>query len=150
MTVTPCVLFGVPVDGYTNDETLDRLGHLIDDGRRHGRAHQVATVNVDFLVNAITDRTVLDLLQNSALNLADGMPLVWASRLLGTPLPERVAGADLVPALARASAGRGWRIHLFGAAAGVAERARSTMLHEHPSALDHRRCGASEHRGGPR
>ncbi|MET0911642.1 MAG: WecB/TagA/CpsF family glycosyltransferase [Ilumatobacteraceae bacterium] len=132
--VTPCIVFGVPVDGYTNAETLDRLGELVDDGRRRGRAHQVATVNVDFLVNAVTDPTVLDLLQGAELNLADGMPLVWASRLLGTPLPERVAGADLVPSLARASAERGWKVHLFGAGPGVAERARAVMLTEHPDA----------------
>ena len=92
----------------------------------------MTTVNVDFLVNAIDDPDVMSLLQQADLNLADGMPLLWASRLLRTPLPERVAGADLVPRLAEASATRGWKIHLFGAGPGVAQRARDTMLEAHP------------------
>jgi N-acetylglucosaminyldiphosphoundecaprenol N-acetyl-beta-D-mannosaminyltransferase len=114
--------------------TLDRLDELVQLGRKHGRTHQVATVNVDFLVNALRDPHVHALLQRADLNLADGMPVVWASRLLGTPLPERVAGSDLMSHLAKASATRGWRIHLFGAGAGVADAARSAMLTLHPGA----------------
>jgi exopolysaccharide biosynthesis WecB/TagA/CpsF family protein len=60
--------------------------------------------------------------------------LVWISQLLGSPLPERVAGADLVPLLAEAAADRGWKVHLFGGAPGVADRARSIMQNEHPQA----------------
>ena len=128
------VLFGVPIDQLTLHRTVDRLGRLIQLGREQGRTHQVATVNVDFLVNALSDPELMALLQRAELNLADGMPLLWASRSLGTPLAERVAGADLVPLLAGASEERGWRIHLFGAAPGVADRARSLMLENHPGA----------------
>jgi N-acetylglucosaminyldiphosphoundecaprenol N-acetyl-beta-D-mannosaminyltransferase len=62
------------------------------------------------------------------------MPVVWASRWFDTPVPQRVAGADLITHLAEASEIRGWRVHLFGAGPGVAERARSMMLERYPSA----------------
>lgn len=129
------VVLGVPLDALTMSEALDRIGELVASGRRTGRIHQVSTVNVDFLVNALEDQSVLALLQDNSLNLADGAPVVWASRWLGTPVPERVAGADLVPALAAASAERGWRIHLFGGAEGVADRACRVLLDRHPGAV---------------
>jgi N-acetylglucosaminyldiphosphoundecaprenol N-acetyl-beta-D-mannosaminyltransferase len=131
---SPALLFGVPIDDLTMDETVDAIGELVDEGRRHGRSHQVATVNVDFLVNALDDPEVHALLQDAALNIADGTPVVWGSRLAGFPLRERVAGADLVPRLVAESAGRGWRIHLFGSAPGVAERAVELFRSSHPDA----------------
>jgi exopolysaccharide biosynthesis WecB/TagA/CpsF family protein len=143
MTNAPSVLFGVPIDGYTMTQALERIGELVDRGRKVGRTHHVTTVNVDFLVNAIDDAEVMRILQNADLNLADGMPLIWASRLLGTPLPERVTGADLVPRLATASAEHGWALHLLGAAPTVAERARSVMLEENPGAWITADCGPS-------
>jgi N-acetylglucosaminyldiphosphoundecaprenol N-acetyl-beta-D-mannosaminyltransferase len=70
---------------------------------------------VDFLIKSIHDEELYETLARCDLVLADGMPLVWASRLLGAGLKERVAGADLVPQLARLSAQRGYRIFLLGA-----------------------------------
>ena len=128
------VLMGVPIDGMTMGSAIERLAQLVEHGRQNSSSHQVATVNVDFLVNALSDSDVMALLQQAELNLADGMPLVWASRLLGTPLPERVAGSDLVPLLGELSEKRGWSVHLFGAAPGVADRARSIMLDRNPTA----------------
>jgi N-acetylglucosaminyldiphosphoundecaprenol N-acetyl-beta-D-mannosaminyltransferase len=60
------------------------------------------------------------------------MPLVWASRLQGEPLPERVAGVDLVMECARLSAERGYRIFLLGAAPGVADVAAEAMERRYP------------------
>jgi exopolysaccharide biosynthesis WecB/TagA/CpsF family protein len=133
-TRPPALLFGVPIDDLTMDESIDAVGTLVADGRRHGRTHQIATVNVDFLVNALADPEVRRLLQDASLNVADGLPVVWSARLAGMPLRERVTGADLVPALAAAAAGRGWRIHFFGSAPGVAERALDLLRARHPDA----------------
>jgi N-acetylglucosaminyldiphosphoundecaprenol N-acetyl-beta-D-mannosaminyltransferase len=135
MSDTPAVILGVPIDACSMPGAIERLDELIRLGRKHDCAHQVATVNVDFLVNAVVDRSIHRLLQRAELNLADGMPIVWASRWLRSPLPERVAGADLVHHLAEASEARGWRVHLLGAGPGVADRARSMMLDRHPSAF---------------
>jgi N-acetylglucosaminyldiphosphoundecaprenol N-acetyl-beta-D-mannosaminyltransferase len=61
--------------------------------------------------------------RSAAFLVADGAPLVWASRRTRTPLPERVAGSDLVPALCRRLAPRGGRVFLLGGAPGVATAA---------------------------
>jgi N-acetylglucosaminyldiphosphoundecaprenol N-acetyl-beta-D-mannosaminyltransferase len=90
-----------------------------------GGFHQLATANVDFIMRSIHDEELYETLASCDLVMADGAPLVWASRLLGAGLKERVAGADLVPHLARLSAQRGYRLFLLGAeeesSAGAAE-----------------------------
>lgn len=134
MTRPPALLFGVPIADVTMDETVDAVAGLVADGRATGRTHQVATVNVDFLVNAIDDRDVLAILQNAALCVADGMPIVWGARLLGMPLRERVAGADLVPRLVDESQRRGWHVHIFGSTAEVAERSTQLLRQRFPDA----------------
>lgn len=130
----PAVLFGVPIDDVTMADTIDIIGQLIAAGRSSSRTFQVATVNVDFLVNAVEDAELHHILQHSSLNIADGMPVVFAARRFGVPLAERVTGADLVPRLAEASALHGWRIHLYGSAPGVAERAVTLLSERHPGA----------------
>ena len=95
------VFLGTPVDDVTMSDAVDRIFEFIAVGRATGRVHQVATVNVDFVVQAAENDALLDVMQRVDLSIPDGMPLVWTSRLLGTPLRDRVAGADLVPALAR-------------------------------------------------
>ncbi len=126
-------VLGVPVDDVTMRETVDRVAELIEAGRAHDQAHQVATVNVDFVVNARRDSRLMSLLQGVSLSLPDGMPIVWASRVLGTRLRERVAGADLVEALAERAAVDGYRMYLFGSAPGVATRAADLLLTRFPS-----------------
>jgi len=92
---------------------------------KEGGFHQIATANADFLIKSINDEELCEVLCRCDLVLADGMPLVWASSLMGNGLRERVAGADLVPQLAALSARRGYRIFLLGAgeesSAGTAE-----------------------------
>ena len=114
---------GVPFDSVSMQEALDRIETLI----RSGGTHQVATVNVDFLVNAAKDPEYRRILCMCDLVLPDGMPIVWASHLLGAPLRERVTGADLVPRLARLSSARGYRIFLLGATPAVCDAAARHM-----------------------
>ena len=61
------------------------------------------------------------------------MPLLWAARLLGKPLPEKVSGSDFVPPLLERAAERGWRVYLIGGAPGVAALARDKLLERMPS-----------------
>jgi N-acetylglucosaminyldiphosphoundecaprenol N-acetyl-beta-D-mannosaminyltransferase len=118
----------------TMDGTLDRIGELVAAGRAGGSTYQLATVNVDFLVNAEADPELAGILRNADLCMPDGMPIVWASRLFGTRLPERVSGSDLVPLLAAQSAARGWRVHVFGSSPDVAARARTLIRERYPGA----------------
>lgn len=128
-------LFGVRFAALTMDDTIELIAELAGRGRATGTTYQVATVNVDFLVNAEDDVRIGAIVRAADVCLADGMPIVWAARLFRTPLPERVAGSDLLPRLASESAGRRLRIHVFGAADEVAERARKLVAERYPDAL---------------
>jgi N-acetylglucosaminyldiphosphoundecaprenol N-acetyl-beta-D-mannosaminyltransferase len=72
-------------------------------------------VNVDKLVKADRDPELRRIINECALINVDGMPVVWASRLLGKGLKARVAGVDLFEALMRRAAEKGWRVYLLGA-----------------------------------
>jgi N-acetylglucosaminyldiphosphoundecaprenol N-acetyl-beta-D-mannosaminyltransferase len=114
------LLMGCKIDNLTMQETLDKIAGFI----RAGTPHQHVVVNVDKLVKASRSPGLRRIINACALVNVDGMPVVWASRLLGTPLKERVAGIDLFDALMRRAAESGWRVFLLGAredvVAGVA------------------------------
>jgi N-acetylglucosaminyldiphosphoundecaprenol N-acetyl-beta-D-mannosaminyltransferase len=76
----------------------------------------------------------------------DGKPLLWASRLLGWPLPEKISGADLILPLMRRAAERKWRVYLLGGAPGVAERAQELLRRAHGVDV----AGADSPQLGPR
>ncbi|MGD0097322.1 MAG: WecB/TagA/CpsF family glycosyltransferase [Terracidiphilus sp.] len=121
-------ILGVAIDNLTMDEVLD----VIEANIAEGGFHQIATANVDFLMKSIHDEELYETLASCDLVLADGAPLVWASRLLGTGLKERVAGADLVPRLAELSAQRGYRLFLLGAEERSSEGAARWMEENYP------------------
>ena len=128
---------GIPVDTLTLKSATDKI---IEMARANdGRARLVSTLNVDFLVNSLGTAftkprhpELLEVLRGSDLVTADGFPIVWLSRLLGRPLPERVCGSDLVPAIAERAAREGLSIFLFGGADGVAEQAGKILQGQYP------------------
>ncbi len=92
MTRDTIVILGIPVDNLDMDETVERIFDLIAASRKDGRTRQVATVNVDFVVNTLTWRLsrfrhpeLIDILRRADLVTPDGMPIIWTSRMLGTP-----------------------------------------------------------------
>ena len=88
------------------------------------KCRYVVTPNVDHAVMIQEDEALGNAYKDASLILADGAPLVWASKFLNKPLPERLAGSEIVPALfAAADASSPIRVYLLGAAPGVAERA---------------------------
>jgi N-acetylglucosaminyldiphosphoundecaprenol N-acetyl-beta-D-mannosaminyltransferase len=114
------------VDAVTLDGALARIAELIE----RGSGGAVFTPNVDHVVKAETHLPFRQAYARADLRLADGMPLLWASRLVGSPLPEKVSGSDLIVPLARLAAERGWRVYLFGGGAGVASQAGEKMAEE--------------------
>ena len=127
----PVSILGVPFDNVTISEAIDRIVSMIDEVR----PHYVVTANVDFLVQAHGDVELRRILLEADLVLCDGTPLVWASRLLGNPLCERVAGADVVPRLMSELANRGRSVFLLGAGAGVAAEAAERLRKQYPTLL---------------
>ncbi len=126
------IIAGVPIDNFTMEEALNRIEQLIVMGRKDGRTRQVATVNADFVVNAAKDPELRHILQESDLATPDGMPLVWGARMLGVDIKERVAGADMVPALAAIAAEKNLSLYLFGSMEGIANEAAEILTTNNP------------------
>jgi N-acetylglucosaminyldiphosphoundecaprenol N-acetyl-beta-D-mannosaminyltransferase len=107
------------IDCVTFAEAVEEIERLV----AAGQGGSVFTPNVDHVVLAESDPRFREAYGRVSLSLVDGMPLLWASRLLGAPLPERVSGSDLVLPLMKRAAQRGWRVYLTGAAPGVSRAA---------------------------
>jgi N-acetylglucosaminyldiphosphoundecaprenol N-acetyl-beta-D-mannosaminyltransferase len=121
-------LMGCQVDNLSMEETLGRIEQFI----QSGRPHQHVVVNVDKLVKASRDPELRQIINDCALINADGMPVVWASRLLGKPLKERVAGVDLFEALMKRAGEKGWRVFLLGAREEVVSKVAETYQRKYP------------------
>ncbi len=119
---------GVPLDVVGFSEALDRLVGLA----RGDRPAYAVTANVDHIVRFHRCPDVRHLYTQADLVVADGMPVIWASRLLRTPLPERVAGSDLFPALCAEAARHDLSVFLLGGAPGTAQRAAEVLQARHP------------------
>ena len=124
-------LFGVAIDAVRMEEAVRRVFGWIDEP--HGACRYVVTPNADHTVMLQEHQGLREAYLEADMVLADGFPVILASRLLGRRLPERVAGSDLVPALfAAADPKRPLRTFLLGAAPGVAERAGERIVATSP------------------
>ena len=103
-------LLGTPLHALTTAQTLD---HIVQEAQAR-RGGWVVTPNLDILRQLITNQTTRELCSGATLFVADGMPLIWASRLQRTPLPERVTGSDMVFSLTQRAAEAGLRLSLVG------------------------------------
>jgi N-acetylglucosaminyldiphosphoundecaprenol N-acetyl-beta-D-mannosaminyltransferase len=121
-------LLGVRVDDVTYD---DLLSH-VDDFVASGQPHQIVTLNPEMLVAAHQNPAFRELLNDSDLNVADGVGLILAARWLGCPLQGRVTGSDGIYVLAEHCARRGYRLFLLGAAPGVAQSVAQRLTSENP------------------
>ena len=121
-------LFGCNIDNVSMEETLERVEGFV----RSGRPHQHVVVNVDKLVKASRDEDLRRIINECDLVNVDGMPVVWASRVLGKPLKERVAGIDLFEALMRRAAQKGWRVFLLGARQDVVREVATMYARRYP------------------
>ena len=119
-------LFGLPFDVITMDEVMQRIRTAVQTRQRLF----LSTPNLNFLVACQTDATFRQSVIDSDLSVADGFPLVWISRWLGAPLPERVAGSSLFERLRDAPlmpGDRPIRVYFFGGPPGAAEAAGRSL-----------------------
>ncbi len=105
-----------------------------------GKGGWLVTANLDFLRRYVRDPAVRELYDAAEIRVADGMPLVWACRLQGRPLPERVPGSSLVWLLAERAAREGRSLYLLGGTPGANEGARKILAQKYP---DLKPCGGS-------
>jgi N-acetylglucosaminyldiphosphoundecaprenol N-acetyl-beta-D-mannosaminyltransferase len=115
-------IFGMAIDALRMQDVVDQIFRWVSAAEAGCR--YVVTPNVDHAVIFQEHEGLQRAYTHASLVLADGMPILLASRILRRPLPERVPGSDLVPALfAEAAHRRSLRVYLLGAAPGVAEQA---------------------------
>jgi N-acetylglucosaminyldiphosphoundecaprenol N-acetyl-beta-D-mannosaminyltransferase len=121
-------LMGMDLNAISERQTIS---YVLDE-LAEGRGGWMCTVNVEILRRWRRSSEVRGLVAATDLAVADGMPLIWASRLQGTPLPERVAGSTLTLTLSAAAAQAGASVFLLGGNAGVAEEAALQLQRLHP------------------
>lgn len=112
------------VDNLTMEEAVEEAKKLILEDRNS----YVVTPNVDHIVKIEHDRLFREIYEGADLILTDGKPLIWMSRLLGTPIKEKISGSDYFPEVCRMAAKEGFSVFLLGAAEGVAKKAAVNLM----------------------
>jgi N-acetylglucosaminyldiphosphoundecaprenol N-acetyl-beta-D-mannosaminyltransferase len=108
------------------------LVQLVEQRWRRSEGGWIVTANVDIVRAATRDPELSALVAEADVVVADGMPVVWAARLAGEPVPERVTGASLVFSLTEAAAREGRTIYLLGGEPGVPETAAAALQERFP------------------
>ena len=124
-------LFGLDFPIADVPETAELIARAIDRGYRF----QVVTPNLEYIYWQRHNSELGQAMSEAEIVTPDGMPLVWLSKVPGArrkPLPARVTGADLLPALCRLGGQRQWRVMLLGGAPGVAEKAAERLVDRVP------------------
>jgi N-acetylglucosaminyldiphosphoundecaprenol N-acetyl-beta-D-mannosaminyltransferase len=121
-------IWGLPLSPLTRSETADEAIRLVESG---GPAFFI-TANLHYAMLADRDPDLRAINTRARFLVADGAPLVWASRWKGTPLPERVAGSDLIYDVCERAAARNYRLFFLGGADGVAETVARRLSELYP------------------
>jgi N-acetylglucosaminyldiphosphoundecaprenol N-acetyl-beta-D-mannosaminyltransferase len=121
-------LLGLPICLLDTKDTLATIERLIDEGG----VHQHVVLNAAKVVQAQDDDELRAAIEGCELINADGMSVVWAGRLLGVSVPERVAGIDLMDGLLALAASREWPVYFLGARQEVLESTVQVETTRHP------------------
>ncbi len=119
-------ILGVRVDRLSQEEALDHIERIIALQRASDNAlscQQIITLNTEFVMAAQKNIEFRHTINSAALAVADGIGVVWATHFVGFPTPERITGTDILVALAKRCAQKGYRLYLLGAVPGIAEQA---------------------------
>lgn len=116
------------IDNLTMDQMVERIDRMV----QNGTGQYVVTPNVDHIVRLEKDMLFREIYEQADLVAVDGTPLIWISKLLKTPIVEKVSGSDLFPKVCEMAARRGYRVYLLGAAEGVAAKASVNLQRKYP------------------
>ena len=122
-------ILGCAVDRVSLESATARLSEMI----REGGVHQAVVLPVSSVMHARRHRRFREICRCASLVLPDGLPLLWASRMLGEPIPGRVAGSDLFWALSRAAEKEGYSCFLLGSRPDVLARLEKVLRRRFPS-----------------
>jgi N-acetylglucosaminyldiphosphoundecaprenol N-acetyl-beta-D-mannosaminyltransferase len=126
--MTRVELLGLPLDVIDVRTTLDRIEYFVTSGA----PHQHVVVNAAKIVQAQRSPDLAEVIRSCDLVNADGMAVVWAGRLLGVRVPERVAGIDLMDDVLARAAVKGWRVYFLGARQEIVEEVVRREILRHP------------------
>jgi N-acetylglucosaminyldiphosphoundecaprenol N-acetyl-beta-D-mannosaminyltransferase len=121
-------VWGLPLKAWTLPRTVSEVARLIE----AGKPSLFITANLHYAMLTAKDPRLAGVNRRAAFIVADGMPLVWASRRHGPGLPERVTGSDLIYALSEQAARLGHRLFLLGGQPGVGETAARNLTARYP------------------
>lgn len=121
-------ILGVPFDNVTRPEAATLIRQML----ASRKPHYLVTADIDFAVRAQGDDELRRILFDAHLVLCSGAPLAWATRLLGSPLPERLAGSELAPLLIRMAEERKLRVFFLGATSALAEETVAKLKAANP------------------
>lgn len=116
------------IDNLTQQNAIGQIQQIIEKGEKG----YVVTPNLDHIVKLHEDPEFVECYENAALVLTDGNPLIWASKLLGTPIQALITGSDLFPALCKQAAQAGYSMFFLGGLDGVAEKAAENLISKYP------------------
>lgn len=122
-------ILGVNVDMVGIDDSVKKILSFLDEDRMHA----VFTPNSEIIMVAYNDSNFCDLLNKADLLTADGIGVVYASRILKKPLKERAAGYDIACRLIEELAKSEHKLFLFGGKPGIAEDAKEKLCEKYPT-----------------
>jgi N-acetylglucosaminyldiphosphoundecaprenol N-acetyl-beta-D-mannosaminyltransferase len=114
---------GIYIDNVSMHEVITLTESLIKEDKNS----YIVTPNIDHIVRLQKDAEFRQVYKEASLVLTDGMPLVWGSKLLGTPLKEKVSGSDLFPNLCKLASERGYKVFFLGGRMGAALKASEVL-----------------------
>ncbi|MEK4513113.1 WecB/TagA/CpsF family glycosyltransferase [Paenibacillus sp. FSL K6-2524] len=123
-------IFGVPFCKWGMKETVSYLSEVVSSGR----PHQVITANPIMMMAAKEDPAYKKMMQQADLIVPDGTGVVWAAKMGGVPVTERVPGFDLLHELMKQGDRHGWRVYLLGASKEVIQEAARRLALQYPTA----------------
>lgn len=118
-------IFNIYIDNITMNECIQKIDKLVQYKERY---HYVVTPNVDHIVRLDKDEYFKEIYDNADIVTADGMPIIWISKLLGTPIKQKISGSDLFPQVCKLAARRNYTMFLLGAAESVARQAAKNLM----------------------
>lgn len=113
----------IKIDNLTMAETISKIDYFI----LNKSNIYIVTPNLDHIVKLEKDKEFAEVYAHAGLVVADGKPLIWISRLLRTPIKEKISGSDLFPQMCKLAAEKGYKVFILGAADGVAVMAARNL-----------------------
>jgi len=121
-------ILGTNISKADLGETVSKFSEIISGNLKK----RICVIPVNCILWAFKDKSLRDIYNSSDMNLADGVPLLWASRLLKNPIKGRVTGLDLLPLFSKVASEKGYTFFFLGAKEGVAEKLEKSLVGKFP------------------